>query len=124
MELFVAHKDYPVEKLRLPTEKIALLKPEIVKEEREVVAKAYSTFSAKPLWLLPFSPPLEGKLVVTSPFGLRRAYGNSPPSGFHDGVDFRAKEGTPVYAPAPGRVILAREPVSYTHLTLPTNREV
>ena len=109
MELFVAHKDYPVEKLRLPEEKMALLKPEIVEEEREVVAKAYSTFSTKPQWFLPFSPPLRGELVVSSPFGIRRAYGNSPPSGFHDGVDFRAKEGTPVYAPAPGRVILARE---------------
>jgi len=109
MELSVAPKDYPLERLRLPAEKTALLKPELVKEEREIVAKAYSTFSAKPMWFLPFSPPLKGELVVTSPFGLRRAYGNSPPSGFHDGVDFRAKEGTPVYAPAPGRVILAKE---------------
>ena len=109
MELLVATKDYPVERLYLPPEKRGLLKPEIAKEEWEIVAKAYSTFSAKPLWFIPFSPPLKGELVITSPFGLRRAYGNSPPSGLHDGVDFRAKEGTPVYAPAPGRVILAKE---------------
>ncbi len=108
-KLVVASKPYPLERLYLTPEKTALLKPEIVKEESEIVAKAYSTFSAKPLWFFPFSPPLKGEIVVSSPFGLRRAYGNSPPSGFHDGVDFKAKEGTPVYAPAPGKVILARE---------------
>ncbi len=104
----VARKAYPMERIRLPAEKAALITPEVVEREREVVSRAYSTFSGRPLWFFPFSPPL-AEMRVTSPFGLMRAYNSGPPSGFHDGVDFGAKEGTPVYAPAPGRVILARE---------------
>lgn len=108
-ELPVIKKAYPVERIRFPAEKLALIRPEIVKEEREIVYRAYSKFSGKPLWFFPFSPPLEGELQITSHFGTLRAYGFSPPSDFHAGVDFRAEEGTPVYAPAPGRVVLARE---------------
>lgn len=108
-KLPVIEKTYPVERLYLPAEKLALINPKVVKEERELVARAYSTFSDKPLWFFPFSSPLEGEIQITSPFGLRRAYGSAPPSDFHDGVDLKAQEGTPVYAPAPGRVILARE---------------
>jgi len=108
-KLPVIRKVYPVERIRLPAEKLAIISPEVVKEERELVVKAYSSFSRRPLWFLPFSPPLKGEMQVTSPFGLRRAFGSAPPSGFHDGVDFKAEEGMPVYAPAPGRVILAKE---------------
>ncbi|MCS7286635.1 MAG: M23 family metallopeptidase [Anaerolineae bacterium] len=108
-ELPVVQKVYPVERIRFPAEKLALIRPEIVKEEREIVSRAYSKFSRKPLWFFPFSPPLKGELQITSHFGTLRAYGSSPPSDFHAGVDFRAEEGTLVYAPAPGRAVLARE---------------
>jgi len=48
---------------------------------------------------------------VTSPFGERRSYNGGPVSSYHDGVDFGAPEGTPVYAPAAGIVVLA-EPLT------------
>ncbi len=108
-KVIVVKKAYSVERIRFPAEKIALITPKVVEEEKKIVSEAYSTFSSKPMWFFPFSPPLAGEMQVTSPFGLLRAYGSAPPSSFHDGVDFRAQEGTPVYAPAPGKVVLARE---------------
>jgi murein DD-endopeptidase MepM/ murein hydrolase activator NlpD len=46
---------------------------------------------------------------ITSPFGTRRSYNDGPVSGFHGGTDFGAGTGTPIYAPAAGRVVLAEE---------------
>lgn len=40
------------------------------------------------------SPPLRGRLTVTTPYGVTAALGG----GVHTGVDFAARTGTPVYA--------------------------
>lgn len=56
-----------------------------------------------------FTLPLDGDFPRTSPFGSRRTYGNSTAVSAHAGEDFSAPPGTPVYAPAPGRVVLAEE---------------
>lgn len=45
---------------------------------------------------------------VTSYFGTRRSYGGLM-DGLHAGVDFGSPIGTPIYAPAPGRVVLAEQ---------------
>ncbi len=55
----------------------------------------------------PSASPLQGdRFVLTSPFGNRR----SPFTknlDFHAGVDFAANSGTPIYAPADGKVVFA-----------------
>ncbi len=56
-----------------------------------------------------FTLPLAGDFPRTSPFGSRRTYGNSAAVSAHAGEDFSAAPGTPVYAPADGRVVLAEE---------------
>ena len=52
--------------------------------------------------------PLRRSLVINAPFGQRRAYNAEPPYETHEGVDYDAARGTPVYAPAAGTVVLAR----------------
>ncbi len=54
-----------------------------------------------------FDSPLHGELRRTSPFGSRRTYGASTAISAHEGEDYGAVAGTPVYAPAPGGVVLA-----------------
>ena len=50
---------------------------------------------------VPWGEPLMGKPKITSKFGPRVLNGVN---GYHDGIDYSAKIGTPVYAPADGRV--------------------
>ncbi|MCX7669106.1 MAG: LysM peptidoglycan-binding domain-containing M23 family metallopeptidase, partial [Anaerolineae bacterium] len=45
----------------------------------------------------------------SSPFGSRRTYGNASGLSAHAGEDYAAAPGTPVLAPAAGRVVLAEE---------------
>ncbi len=54
-----------------------------------------------------FRAPLDGALARSSPFGTRRTYGDSPTLSAHEGEDFSAAAGAPVYAPAAGTVALA-----------------
>jgi len=39
---------------------------------------------------------------ISSPFGTRRYYGRATGTGFHDGIDYEAKMGDPIYAAADG----------------------
>ena len=55
-------------------------------------------------WDGPFQKPLDAEF--TSPFGAWRLYNNSL-WGRHTGIDLRGPAGTPLLAPAAGRVVLA-----------------
>ncbi|WPC04157.1 peptidoglycan DD-metalloendopeptidase family protein [Pseudomonas benzenivorans] len=73
--------------------------------ERELAeqTRAYRQFSPRQPSNLLFDRPVEGPL--SSPFGLRRFF-NGEERNPHSGLDFAAARGTPVRAPAAGRVIL------------------
>ena len=47
--------------------------------------------------------------TVSSYFGTHRSYDGGPYTSYHSGTDLRAPTGTPVYASAGGRVILAEQ---------------
>ena len=73
--------------------------------ERELAEQtaAYRQFSPNQPSNLLFDRPVEGRL--SSPFGLRRFF-NGEERNPHSGLDFAAPSGTPIKAPAAGRVIL------------------
>ena len=58
--------------------------------------------STAPLFLVPVDAP-----EVTSPFGVRRDPLDRSRRRMHRGTDFRGSVGTPVYATAPGRALMA-----------------
>lgn len=73
--------------------------------ERELAeqTRAYQQFSPRQPSNLLFDKPVNGPL--SSPFGLRRFF-NGEERNPHSGLDFAANSGTPIKAPAAGKVIL------------------
>ncbi|HWI53483.1 MAG TPA: M23 family metallopeptidase [Symbiobacteriaceae bacterium] len=63
---------------------------------------------SRPLWDGPFRVPLHGKLDISTYFGQIR-FVNGTETGRHSGMDFEADEGTPVLAPARGRVLMTEK---------------
>lgn len=56
------------------------------------------------LWSGKFSYP--SKASKSSPFGIKRSYNGGPVDSYHKGLDFAGAMGSPVYAPADGKVLL------------------
>lgn len=100
--------NYPSEVLRVdgrrvnPTNKKDLAR--IIKEQAEV-AEIYKRVTPQKYWPGPFTLPIQSK--ITSPFGTRRVY-NGQLKNFHPGLDLKAPLKTPIYAAAPGVVVLAK----------------
>ncbi|WP_439887722.1 peptidoglycan DD-metalloendopeptidase family protein [Pseudomonas sp. MBLB4123] len=74
-----------------------------IEHELAEQTRAYRQFSPRQPSNLLFDRPVDGPL--SSPFGLRRFF-NGEERNPHSGLDFAAARGTPVRAPAAGRVIL------------------
>ncbi|MDG2353342.1 MAG: peptidoglycan DD-metalloendopeptidase family protein [Gammaproteobacteria bacterium] len=74
-----------------------------IKKERPILSSARKIFSDKNLSNGLFIRPVNG--VTTSPFGLKRFY-NGEARRPHTGLDYAGDIGTPIKAPADGKVIL------------------
>jgi len=74
-----------------------------ITRELELQNAAYRQFSPNTPSNIVFDPPVKGPL--SSPFGLKRFF-NGEPRAPHSGLDFAVPTGTPVAAPAAGKVIL------------------
>jgi len=59
------------------------------------------------MWTYPLRSPLEPMPSISADYGDRRSYGGMF-EGYHSGIDYRASRGTPVVAPAAGRVVLVK----------------
>ena len=77
-----------------------------MRAEQEKIGKVWDIFTEEYLWEGNFIAPAEGEL--SSNFGLRRII-NGEPRNPHNGIDFAAPEGAPVYAPNHGRVVFIDE---------------
>jgi murein DD-endopeptidase MepM/ murein hydrolase activator NlpD len=75
--------------------------------EADAVKAFNQTASDVRYWDESFTRPVPG--CVNSPFGLERYHNGKPAGRHHLGVDMRGVLGTPVKAPAPGVVRLARK---------------
>jgi murein DD-endopeptidase MepM/ murein hydrolase activator NlpD len=98
---------YNYETIILPPDRQALLDPVLVAAERAKLDAVWTHFSPLRHWSSAFSIPVKNYVKISSPFGTRRSYGGSVFSSYHEGTDFSASTGTPVYAPAGGVVVLA-----------------
>lgn len=99
---------YGVESINLADDRAGLLDPGLVASEQEKLVNLWSQISLTHRWEGPFRYPVAMEsLRVTSDFGTRRSYNGSASSSFHGGTDFGGGTGTPIYAPAPGKVVLA-----------------
>lgn len=108
--------DYRSETLSVDAKHVSPPKKALIriqKEQREI-GKVYSTVGPERLWSGPFVLPRQSPM--TSPFGTRRVY-NGMLSNFHSGLDLKAKVGDKIFAPAPGRVVLAKD-LYYTGYTV------
>jgi murein DD-endopeptidase MepM/ murein hydrolase activator NlpD len=104
----IAKKDYPVQRLTLPEDKV-ILSPENearVEREQKVLAAVWPVDSAR-LWSGRFIDPLPGKEITTT-FGVRRIINRIPKSS-HSGIDLAADVGEPVRAPNDGVAVLAED---------------
>ena len=75
---------------------------ERIGKEKKIITSAFRQWSTNPPNETLFTLPVEGRL--SSSFGLRRFF-NEQPRKPHSGVDIAAPKGTPIKAPASGKII-------------------
>lgn len=91
------------------TGEAAAIDQEAIAAERERMFQIWTQVTPQPLWRASFRRPIEDFLQISSTYGARRSYNGGPYSSYHEGVDFSAYAGTPVFASGDGVVVLAEQ---------------
>ena len=102
----IGTKRYAEQHIRLKDPRMVTPPPEEsarIESEMEEQSRAYRTFTPGTPSNIRFDKPVDGPL--SSAFGLRRFF-NGEERNPHSGLDFAVPAGTPIHAPAAGRVIL------------------
>ena len=114
----VAQRQYRIQRIEgVPQRTVTPAPPQLarIRRERALVAAAKARRIENPAWLMQidgaFVWPLRGRL--SGVYGSQRVY-NGTPGNPHYGVDVAAPTGTPVHAPASGRVTLAEDDLFYS----------
>ncbi len=95
---------YPEQRLKVSPGMVNLSKDDLARADRESahIKQLLATFSEPPPSTLRLTAPVAGRR--SSSFGLRRVF-NGERRSPHSGMDIAAAQGTPVLAPAAGRVV-------------------
>lgn len=96
---------YGSQNITLPDDKLPLLAPGVEQNELSILTTVTRPFTSERYFSGTMSLPAAA--AMNSPFGTRRAYNGSGFDYYHNGADFAGAPGTPIYAAAPGRVVLA-----------------
>jgi murein DD-endopeptidase MepM/ murein hydrolase activator NlpD len=98
----VANRKFPVQRINLPPGKAGVKATEL---ELRRAREFRETVSSEKFWDGPFLHPNKGR--KSTPYGVRRYYnGVFANDYYHRGLDYASGTGSPVVAPAPGRVSL------------------
>jgi murein DD-endopeptidase MepM/ murein hydrolase activator NlpD len=101
-EFEVAQLPRPIDYVYLTPDQASVLTPEAAAYERQLRIEQFVVFDRTRRWDEPWILPAEG--WITTPFGEGRSYNDGPVSSFHLGLDIGNAQGTPIVAPAAGRV--------------------
>ncbi len=98
---------FPVDTITLPPSKVTILNDTaLVNREAVQLAMLVDQYTPTRYWDGVFRQPVYGP--ITEYFGTRRSYNGGPVGACgHEGMDIGLPQGTPVYAPARGRVVFA-----------------
>ncbi len=101
----IAATAFPVDQITLPPSKFTILTDTaLVNREAAQLAAIVNKYTPTRLWSGAFRQPLYGP--VSEFFGTRRSYNGGPVGACgHEGMDLALPGGTPIYAPARGRVV-------------------
>lgn len=106
LPLVVAPGRFGYERIDVSGSLSQLMDASLMETERNALDAVADLRTQQRSWDAPLDFPVQA--AISSYFGSRRSYGGSYNS-YHSGVDFRAGTGTPVRAPAAGRVVLAQK---------------
>jgi len=107
-EVPVQPAPYKIVRLKVP-ERFVQPDPEALKKielDKELKQRAFSRQTLAPEWSGTFHVPINS--TVSEAFGTRRTF-NGKLASIHRGLDYHAKEGTPILAANAGTVVLAQE---------------
>ncbi|MDR2387422.1 MAG: M23 family metallopeptidase [Deltaproteobacteria bacterium] len=106
LSVTVKDKSYGVRDIKVPQSQVDLSPDDLerTKIEREATIKALGTQSPDKLWSGAFIEPVNGR--INSSFGRQTRLNGIMNPRPHAGADYLVPEGTPVKAPADGKVIL------------------
>ena len=108
MPIRIADARYRSEKLKVSKRNTEPSEEDMARIRRDgaEVGKIYKNITRQKYWKGPFVLPVDS--IVTSVYGTKRIF-NGKMKSFHQGMDLRAKMGTPVHATAAGVVVLAED---------------